>query len=49
MEREFAFEQRTNLEDLPNPSEIGELAAERAINMLGATKPTTGNYPVIFN
>lgn len=49
MEREFAFEQRTYLEDLPNPSEIGELAAERAINMLGATKPTTGNYPVIFN
>ena len=49
MEREFAFEQRTYLEDLPNPSKIGELAAERAINMLGATKPTTGNYPVIFN
>ncbi len=49
MEREFAFEQRTHLEDLPHPSEIGKLAAERALNMLGATKPTTGNYPVIFN
>ena len=49
MEREFAFEQRTHLEDLPNPSEIGELAAERALSILGATKPTTGNYPVIFN
>ena len=49
MEREFAFEQRSHLEDLPNPSEIGELAAERALSILGATKPTTGNYPVIFN
>ena len=49
MEREYAFEQRTFLEDLPHPSEIGELAAKRAIDMMGATKPATGNYPVIFN
>ena len=49
MEREYAFEQRTFLEDLPHPSEIGELAAKRALDMIGATKPSTGNYPVIFN
>ena len=49
MEREYAFEERTFLEDLPHPSEIGELAAKRAIDMIGATKPFTGNYPVIFN
>ena len=49
MEREYAFEQRTFLEDLPLPSEIGELAAKRALDMIGATKPSTGNYPVIFN
>ncbi len=49
MEREYAFEQRVFLKDLPNPSEIGKLAADRAINMIGAVKPSTGNYPVIFN
>ena len=49
MEREYAFEQRVFLKDLPNPSEIGKLAAERALNMIGAIKPSTGNYPVIFN
>ena len=49
MEREYAFEQRTFLEDLPPPSEIGKLAADRALNMIGATKPSTGNYPIIFN
>ena len=49
MEREYAFEERTFLEDLPHPSEIGELAAKRALDMIGATKPFTGNYPVIFN
>ena len=49
MEREYAFEQRTFFEDLPLPSEIGKLAADRALNMIGATKPSTGNYPIIFN
>ena len=49
MEREYAFEQRTFLKDLPNPEKIGKLAAERALHMIGATKPSTGNYPVIFN
>ena len=49
MEREYAFEQRTFLEDLPPADEIGTLAAQRALDMIGATKPKTGNYPVIFN
>ena len=49
MEREYAFEHRTHLEDLPLPKDVGDLAAERAINMVGAIKPSTGNYPVIFN
>ena len=49
MEREYAFEQRTHLKDLPPPSDIGNLAADRALKMIGATKPSTGNYPVIFN
>ena len=49
MEREHAFEQRTYFGDLPPPETIGELAAERAKMMRGAKKPSTGNYPVIFN
>ncbi len=49
MEREYAFEQRTYIADLPAPEEIGKLAAERALKMTGATKPLTGKYPIIFN
>ena len=49
MERDYAFEQRVYLEDLPQPETVGILAAKRATMMQGAKKPITGNYPVIFN
>ena len=49
MERDYAFEQRIYLEDLPQPETVGILAAERAKLMRGAKKPRTGTYPVIFN
>ena len=49
MERDYAFEQRVYLEDLPRPETIGLLAAKRAKMMQGAKKPVTGNYPVIFH
>ncbi len=49
MERDYAYEQRVYYEDLPRPETIGTLAAKRAQMMKGARKPTTGNFPVIFN
>ncbi len=49
MERDFAAEGRTHSSDLPPPEEVGQRAGERAIAMLGARKPPTGAYPVIFD
>ena len=49
MERDWSGESRTYQSDLPAAKGIGELAAERAIARLGATKPKTGTYPVLFD
>lgn len=49
MERDWAAETRTFQADLPAADGIGTLAAERALQRLGARKPTTGTYPVLFD
>ncbi|MCF1710587.1 TldD/PmbA family protein [Tabrizicola sp. J26] len=49
MERDWAAEGRTFLGDLPAPEEIGRLAGERALERLGARKPATGAYPVLYD
>lgn len=49
MERDYAGETRTHAEDLPDLAGIGALAAERALARLGAVKPPTGTYPVIYD
>ncbi|MDR0808489.1 MAG: TldD/PmbA family protein [Gemmobacter sp.] len=49
MERDWAAEGRTFRADLPEPEGIGQLAAERALARLGARKPVTGSYPVLFD
>lgn len=49
MERDWAAESRTYQSDLPAAEEIGRLAGERAAERLGARKPKTGAYPVIFD
>ena len=49
MERDWAAESRTFQADLPAPEEAGRLAAERALARLGARKPKTGAYPVLFD
>ncbi len=49
MERDWAGESRTHQADLPEPAAIGRLAAERARQRLGAVKPPTGAYPVVFD
>ena len=49
MERDYAFEGRAHRADLPEPSEVGRLAGERAAAMAGASKPPTGAFPVLYD
>ena len=49
MERDWAAESRTFQADLPASEEAGRLAADRALARLGARKPKTGAYPVLFD
>ncbi|MFN6951169.1 MAG: TldD/PmbA family protein [Albidovulum sp.] len=49
MERDWAAESRTYQSDLPAAEDIGRLAGERAAERLGARKPKTGAYPVVFD
>lgn len=49
MERDWAGEGRVYQSDLPAADQIGALAAERALGRLGAVKPVTGRYPVLFD
>lgn len=49
MERDYDGDSRTFQSDLRSPEEIGRRAGERAIERLGARKPVTGTYPVLFD
>ncbi len=49
MERDWAGEGRVYAADLPGAAGIGTLAAERALMRVGAVKPQTGTYPVLFD
>ena len=49
MERDYFGEGRIFQADLPDPAEIGRIAADRTIERAGARKPKTGAYPVIFD
>lgn len=49
MERDWAAEGRIFAEDMPGAEGIGALAAERALARLGAGKPPTGAFPVVFD
>ncbi len=49
MERDYCGEGRAYLADMPNATEIGQLAGERAVAKHGSTKPPTGSYPVLFD
>lgn len=48
-QRQFWQEGRRFLEDLPQPEEIGRLAAERALRMLGARPLPKGRALVVFD
>ena len=49
MERDYCGEGRTFMADMPNATEIGQLAGRRAVEKLGSTKPPTGSFPVLFD
>ncbi|MEJ6399177.1 TldD/PmbA family protein [Yoonia sp. 208BN28-4] len=49
MERDYDYDSRIYYSDLRDPSEIGRIAAERAVERAGARKPKTGSYPVLFD
>ena len=49
MERDYSGESRIFGADLPSPEEIGTEAATRTLERMGAQKPKTGAYPVLFD
>ena len=49
MERDWAAEGRIHSSDLPDPSGVGALAAERALARAGSRKPPTGSFPVLYD
>ena len=49
MERDWAGESRVWAADMPGADQVGDLAATRALQRAGATRPVTGTYPVLFD
>lgn len=49
MERDYDYDSRVFQADLRDAEEIGRIAAERAVERIGAKKPKTGGYPVLFD
>ncbi|WP_281995431.1 TldD/PmbA family protein [Ruegeria faecimaris] len=49
MERDYDGDSRTFQNDLRSPDQIGRTAGERAVAQVGARKPATGVYPVLFD
>ncbi|SPF78927.1 Metalloprotease PmbA [Aliiroseovarius pelagivivens] len=49
MERDYAGEMRTFQADLPSAEEIGTKAGNRTVERLGAKKPPTGAFPVLYD
>jgi PmbA protein len=49
MERDYDGDSRIFQRDLRSASDIGRTAAERTLQRIGARKPPTGTYPVLFD
>ena len=49
MERDYAGESRIWASDLPEPEEIGRLAALRTLERAGSRKPPTGAFPILYD
>ncbi|MGI9368981.1 MAG: TldD/PmbA family protein, partial [Ruegeria sp.] len=49
MERDYDGDSRTFQSDLRSAEEIGRSAGERAVQLVGARKPATGTFPILFD
>ncbi|MEM1005691.1 MAG: TldD/PmbA family protein [Pseudomonadota bacterium] len=49
MERDYDGDSRTFQADLRSAEDIGRVAGERAVKQVGARKPATGTFPVLFD
>ncbi len=49
MERDYDYDSRVFQVDLRDAEEIGTRAAARAVERMGARRPKTGTYPVLFD
>jgi PmbA protein len=49
MERDYFGDGRSHAADLLDPEQIGRIAGERSVARIGARKPKTGAYPVIYD
>ncbi len=49
MERDHDGDMRIFQSDLRSPEDIGETAARRTVERIGARKPKTGSYPVLYD
>ncbi|MEM6306790.1 MAG: metallopeptidase TldD-related protein [Pseudomonadota bacterium] len=49
MQRDYDGDYRVYHSDMRSAQDIGNSAAERALSMVGARKPPTGAYPVLFD
>ena len=49
MERDYDVDTRVYKSDLRSPDEIGRTAGLRAVERLQPRRPTTGNYPVLYD
>ena len=49
MERDYDYDSRIFRADLRDAEEIGTMAAARAVERVGARKPKTGAFPVLFD
>ena len=49
MERDYAAESRVWASDLPEPEDIGRLAAQRTLERAGSRKPPTGAFPILYD
>jgi PmbA protein len=49
MERDYKGDSRTFAADMMGADEVGRIAGERAVALIGARQPPTGAFPVLFD
>ena len=49
MERDYDGDMRIFQSDLRTPEDVGQTAGQRAVERIGARRPKTGSYPVLFD